>query len=116
MVGTLISSSVAKHLPQALSLITMIIYAAVTLGRFDIVHSKALLGLSIVAVVVMSLGSAFGLVSYLGLSFTSLTPMAAFIVLGIGKPSIAQYHFSLPSATGVVSITLDWDFTQDTYK
>lgn len=63
----------------------MIIYAALTLGKLDLVEGKALLGFSIVVVVVLSLGTAFGLTAYAGLAFTTLTPMAAFIVLGIGE-------------------------------
>ena len=57
---------------MSFAMILMIAYVAVVLSRRDLVESKVLLGLTIVACVGLSLGVAFGVCGYAGIPFTQV--------------------------------------------
>eukprot|EP00004_Rigifila_ramosa_P000096 TRINITY_DN1011_c0_g1_i5.p1 TRINITY_DN1011_c0_g1~~TRINITY_DN1011_c0_g1_i5.p1 ORF type:complete len:884 (-),score=214.53 TRINITY_DN1011_c0_g1_i5:25-2283(-) len=66
------------------SFILTLIFTCAVLGQRTLVHSRALLGLTSLVTVLMSLVCAFGASGYVGVLFTVLSPMVIFILVGIG--------------------------------
>ncbi|CAE8689636.1 unnamed protein product, partial [Polarella glacialis] len=66
------------------AMIIMICYCCSVLGRCHPVHSKMLLGFTIVVTVGLALLFAFGVTSFIGLPYTVLSSMCIFILLGVG--------------------------------
>jgi len=65
--------------------VLMIVYVAAALGRTcDCLHSKILLGASVIASVFFSLAISFGLGALMGWPFTQMSMLAIFILLGVG--------------------------------
>eukprot|EP00004_Rigifila_ramosa_P000095 TRINITY_DN1011_c0_g1_i3.p1 TRINITY_DN1011_c0_g1~~TRINITY_DN1011_c0_g1_i3.p1 ORF type:complete len:829 (-),score=216.33 TRINITY_DN1011_c0_g1_i3:11-2254(-) len=66
------------------SFVLTLIFTCAVLGQRTLVHSRALLGLTSLVTVLMSLVCAFGASGYVGVLFTVLSPMVIFILVGIG--------------------------------
>eukprot|EP00002_Diphylleia_rotans_P030912 TRINITY_DN6399_c0_g1_i7.p1 TRINITY_DN6399_c0_g1~~TRINITY_DN6399_c0_g1_i7.p1 ORF type:complete len:674 (-),score=128.73 TRINITY_DN6399_c0_g1_i7:917-2938(-) len=66
------------------SIILTLIYTSLILGKRSLLLSRFLLGCTSMLAVIFSLGIAFGLSGYSGIKFTILSPMAIFIIVGIG--------------------------------
>jgi len=70
---------------MACAVILMIMYMAVGLGRStSCVRSKVLLGFSVIVSIGFSLAIAFGVGALFGVSFTQMSMLAIFILLGVG--------------------------------
>lgn len=75
---------------MAIAISLMVVYTVTVISHCHCVHSKVLLGLSIMISVALSLGVAFGIAGYAGIRFTIMSFMAVFIIMGVGIDDMVE--------------------------
>jgi len=69
----------------AIGIVMMLAYVAITLGRaVDCLHSKVLLGSTVILSITFSLAIGMGVGSVFGVRYTQATLLAMFVLLGVG--------------------------------
>ena len=66
----------------------ILVFMALVLGRRDVVRSRLLLGSSTAVLLPLTFSIAFGCNGLLGIPFTPISPLAVFVIVGVGVDNL----------------------------